>query len=55
MFALSNGHTNLMAGEWLEEGQIKTPWDSFALVTSPLPIKRKRYLLWDEADGYKPK
>ena len=54
MFALSNGHANPIAGEWLDEGQIKTPWDSFALDATTFTHKGKRYLLWAEADGYKP-
>ena len=50
MHVLSNRSDNPMEGEWVEEGQIDTPWDSFALDATTFEHNGKRYLIWAQKD-----
>ena len=50
MYVLSNPNENPMAGEWAEEGQIETPWDSFSLDATTFEHRGKRYLAWAQMD-----
>lgn len=46
MYVLENSSSDPLAGEWIERGQISTPWDSFALDASSFSHRGKRYLVW---------
>lgn len=46
MYVLSNPSENPMTGKWTVEGQIKTPWDDFALDATTFEHRGKRYLVW---------
>lgn len=48
MHVLSNTSANPMEGEWVEEGQIMTERDDFALDATTFEHKGQRYLLWTE-------
>lgn len=50
MYVLSNTEENPMNGEWKEEGQIQTPWDSFSLDATSFEHRGKRYLVWAQMD-----
>ncbi|WP_341938521.1 galactose-1-epimerase [Marinimicrobium sp. C2-29] len=50
MHVLSNDSDNPMTGEWKEEGQIETPWDSFALDATTFSHNDTRYLVWAQGD-----
>ena len=46
IYVLENSAANPLEGEWIERGQIKTGWESFALDASTFEHRGKRYLLW---------
>lgn len=46
MFALENSSANPLEGEWVEKGQIKTKWESFALDATTFEHKGVRYYVW---------
>ncbi len=46
MYALSNDSANPMQGEWKEEGQIKSHFESFSLDATSFEHKGKRYMIW---------
>ena len=46
MHVLKNHNENPMEGEWVNLGEIKTPWDSFALDATTFEHRGKRYLIW---------
>lgn len=50
MFVLRNDHPDPMQGSWTNLGQIKTPWDTFALDATTFEHKGKRYLIWAQQD-----
>jgi GH43 family beta-xylosidase len=50
MYVLSNTSADPMSGEWKEEGQIETPWDSFSLDATFFEHRGKRYLVWAQMD-----
>lgn len=50
VYALSNASANPMEGEWIEEGQIKTGWENFALDATVFEHKGKRYMIWAQAN-----
>lgn len=50
MHVLSNPAENPMHGEWREEGQIQTEWDSFSLDATTFEHRGKRYLIWAQTD-----
>lgn len=46
MYVLENEAENPLEGEWIEKGQIETPWDSFSLDATTFEHRGKRYLVW---------
>lgn len=46
MYVLSNPSENPLTGDWTVEGQIETPWESFALDATTFEHRGKRYLVW---------
>ena len=48
MYVLSNASDNPTKGEWVEEGQIQTLRDDFALDATTFELKGQRYLVWAE-------
>ncbi|MER2490474.1 glycoside hydrolase family 43 protein [Catenovulum sediminis] len=50
MYALSNDSANPMEGEWVEEGQVDSGWESFALDATTFTHKGKRYKIWAQQD-----
>ncbi|MGL1959438.1 MAG: glycoside hydrolase family 43 protein [Colwellia sp.] len=46
MWVLSNDSVNPLEGEWQEEGQLDSGWQSFALDATTFEHKGKRYLIW---------
>ena len=51
MWVLSNDAEDPMTGEWIEEGQITTNRDGFALDATTFEHDDRRYLIWAERDG----
>lgn len=50
MFALENASANPLEGEWVEKGQVKTKWESFALDATSFEHKGVRYYVWAQKD-----
>jgi GH43 family beta-xylosidase len=50
IFVLENTHPNPLAGEWLERGQLRTNWESFALDATTFVHRGTRYLAWAQKD-----
>lgn len=50
MFVLENESANPLEGEWVEKGQIKTMWESFALDATTFVHRGTRYLIWAQKD-----
>lgn len=50
MYALSNQNDDPRSGDWVEEGQIVTPLDSFSLDATTFEHRGKRYLVWAQMD-----
>jgi len=50
MFVLENSSANPLEGEFVEKGQIKTKWESFALDATSFEHKGVRYLVWAQKD-----
>ena len=50
MFALENTSANPLDGEWVEKGQVKTKWESFALDATSFEHKGVRYYVWAQKD-----
>ncbi|WP_121660833.1 glycoside hydrolase family 43 protein [Metabacillus litoralis] len=50
MFVLENSSANPLEGEFIEKGQIKTKWESFALDATSFEHKGIRYLVWAQKD-----
>lgn len=50
MFALENTSENPLEGEWVEKGQVKTKWESFALDATSFEHKGIRYYVWAQKD-----
>jgi GH43 family beta-xylosidase len=46
IYVLENSSPNPLEGEWVERGQLKTGWESFALDASTFEHRGRRYLLW---------
>lgn len=46
IYVLENSSPNPLEGEWIERGQLKTGWESFALDASTFEHRGQRYLLW---------
>ncbi|MDQ0256786.1 GH43 family beta-xylosidase [Evansella vedderi] len=50
MFVLETSAANPLEGEWVEKGQIKTKWESFALDATTFEHNGTRYLVWPQKD-----
>lgn len=50
MFAIENSSVNPLEGEWVEKGQIKTKWESFALDATTFEHRGVRYYVWAQKD-----
>ncbi|WP_037289026.1 glycoside hydrolase family 43 protein [Saccharibacillus sacchari] len=50
MFVLENDSANPLQGEWIEKGQIKTKWESFALDATSFEHRGIRYYVWAQKD-----
>ncbi|PAD66680.1 alpha-N-arabinofuranosidase [Bacillus sp. 7586-K] len=50
MFVLENESANPLEGEWIEKGQVKTKWESFALDATSFEHKGVRYYVWAQKD-----
>lgn len=50
MFVLENSSANPLEGEWVEKGQVKTKWESFALDATTFEHKGIRYYVWAQKD-----
>ena len=48
MYVLFNASDNPTEGEWVEEGQIQTLRDDFALDATTFELEGQRYLVWAE-------
>ena len=46
LYVLENAATNPLEGKWVERGQLKTGWESFALDATTFALKGQRYLAW---------
>ena len=46
LYVLENAAANPLEGEWIERGQLKTGWESFALDATSFVLKGQRYLAW---------
>lgn len=46
LFVLENDAADPFEGEWVERGQLKTGWESFALDATTFENRGQRYLLW---------
>jgi len=50
IYVLENSAANPLDGEWIERGQLRTPWESFALDATTFELEGRRYLLWAQHD-----
>jgi GH43 family beta-xylosidase len=50
IYVLENAAANPLEGEWIERGQLKTNWESFALDATTFAHRGTRYLLWAQKD-----
>ncbi|MFC4102731.1 glycoside hydrolase family 43 protein [Paenibacillus xanthanilyticus] len=50
MFVLENASANPLEGEWVEKGQLRTKWESFALDATSFEHNGVRYLVWAQKD-----
>lgn len=50
IYVLENASPDPFQGEWVEKGEIKTKWDSFALDATTFEWKGARYLVWAQKD-----
>ncbi|GAA2343755.1 family 43 glycosylhydrolase [Saccharopolyspora halophila] len=50
MYVLENAAADPYTGEWVEKGQIVTPWDSFALDATTFVHGGTRYLAWAQQE-----
>lgn len=46
LYVLENAAANPLEGKWVERGQLKTGWESFALDATTFALKGQRYLAW---------
>jgi GH43 family beta-xylosidase len=46
LYVLENAAANPLDGEWIERGQLKTGWESFALDATCFELQGQRYLAW---------
>ncbi|AEI44610.1 Alpha-N-arabinofuranosidase [Paenibacillus mucilaginosus KNP414] len=50
IYVLENASANPLEGTWIEKGQLKTDWESFALDATTFEHKGTRYLVWAQKD-----
>jgi GH43 family beta-xylosidase len=50
MYVLENEAANPLEGAWVEKGQIRTRWESFALDATTFEHRGVRYLVWAQKD-----
>ncbi len=50
LYVLENSSPDPFQGEWVEKGEIKTKWESFALDATTFEWKGVRYLVWAQKD-----
>jgi len=50
IYALENASADPLRGEWVEKGQVRTGWESFALDATTFVHRGTRYLLWAQKD-----
>src|SRR5438094_549276 len=50
IYVLENSSSDPMQGEWIEKGQLKTNWESFALDATTFEHRGQRYLVWAQKD-----
>jgi GH43 family beta-xylosidase/lysophospholipase L1-like esterase len=50
IYVLENAAANPLEGEWIERGQLKTNWESFALDATTFVHRGTRYLAWAQKD-----
>ena len=55
LYVLENAAANPLEGEWIERGQLKTGWESFALDATSFVLKGQRYLAWAQRPPAAPK
>ncbi|RZA35687.1 MAG: alpha-N-arabinofuranosidase [Lysobacteraceae bacterium] len=48
LYVLENASANPLEGAWIERGQLKTGWESFALDATVFTVKGRRYLAWTQ-------
>lgn len=54
IYVLENSSPNPLDGEWIEKGQLKTGWESFALDATPFESGGVRYLVWAQSEAPDP-
>ena len=48
LYVLENASANPLEGRWIERGQLKTGWESFALDATTFTVNGRRYLSWTQ-------
>jgi len=48
LYVLENASPNPLEGDWIERGQLKTGWESFALDATTFTVGAQRYLAWTQ-------
>lgn len=48
LYVLENASANPLEGRWIERGQLKTGWESFALDATTFALNGQRYLAWTQ-------
>lgn len=48
LYVLENASNNPLEGQWIERGQLKTGWESFALDATTFALNGQRYLAWTQ-------
>lgn len=50
IYVLECDASDPLAGPWVERGQLRTPWETFALDATTFTVRGERYLLWAQHD-----
>ncbi|HLP09635.1 MAG TPA: glycoside hydrolase family 43 protein [Opitutaceae bacterium] len=50
IYVLENAAANPLEGEWIERGQLRTRWETFALDATTFEHRGVRYLVWAQRD-----
>ncbi|MGF6357502.1 GH43 family beta-xylosidase [Paenibacillus sp. 4624] len=50
MYVLENENVNPLEGSWMERGQVRTEWESFALDATTFEDNGSRYYVWAQKD-----